>query len=281
MPSNQLELPPLFFPTIADAQTVFKELADSFQRTETKVLHIQDELGETPIPSINQLRYAGYHLSQLISKSDLSAVPVSVDHSHLISAYRHCLRAYYDAFDFSVTLVSKTFSDIEQQYHDLLISIETYFPKYPDWRVQIAKVLKLKDSLEEQGFYENVRDKSKREQYYAILEERIKEILEIYQYLPLVADKLAQLQEQSEKEKSALLNQIAEQNREREIAESRYREGIKRQNVSLWVAIGSLITAVAAILIAAAVVVFDDDLKTLGRELRKSHQAPQLESQKK
>lgn len=177
-----------------EVEPIFRELADNFQRSETKTAEVQDVFNEPPIPCLNQLRYAGYHLCQAISKSSLYGdTNALLDQSHLLSSYKHCLRAYYDALDFSSVVVDAAFKDIQKKYFDLLIPIQDHFPEYNNWILEIQSISKLRGLVEENSLYECARDKTKREQYYTLLDRKIKIVLSIYEHIPLMTEKLSVL----------------------------------------------------------------------------------------
>jgi hypothetical protein len=200
MSENFFKPPLLEIQTSEELEKILKELSANIQKTEIKVSEIQDAFNQLPVPCINQLRYAGYHLCQVISSSKLYEKPIKIDQNHLLSAYKHSLRAYYDALDFSSVLVSDAFSKIEKGFNDLLIPVQDHFPDYNVWRVEINSLSRLRALSEENALYENARDKTKRELYYKKLDNKIAIVIEIYQHLPLMAEKLSILAKQLKKD---------------------------------------------------------------------------------
>lgn len=70
-----------------------------------KLIRVIGNLFTTPLSqAINQLRYAGHH----ILKSSVSDDEI-VKKQNIVEAYKHCKRAYYDAFDFYVYKLSEDY----------------------------------------------------------------------------------------------------------------------------------------------------------------------------
>jgi hypothetical protein len=207
---DSLFKPPAIELSPAQVEETFKELASSIETTEVKVKEVEDAFNTSPVSSINQLRYAGYHLCQVIAKSKLYTTPATIEYSHILSAYKHSLRAYYDALDHASVIVTSAFRQMEQTYNDLLVPLSTHFPDYYTWRLEIDSLAGLRSLGEENALYENAADKGKREDYYARLDAKIKTVLVIYRHIPLMADRLAvivaqQAVERAKEEKQELL----------------------------------------------------------------------------
>ena len=265
--NNPFELPPIQVGSVQEAEVILRELADNFRKTEDKVTEIQDALNATAVPSLNQLRYAGYHLSQVITRSNLSSTPLMLDQGHLVSSYRHCLRAYYDVFDFAVIIIVEAFRNVVADYGAALIPIEQHFPKYPLWTVEIRQLSKLKKLAEENELYERARDRSKREQYYEILDKKIVVAFEVFEHIPLMAEKLSFLIRTGEKERETHLLQLAEERRRTQLAEQNAVQADNRTAQAVrWTKISVAITTLAVV-VAVLVVIFDKPLKELGDKM--------------
>lgn len=255
MENNPFDPAPILFDSSKEVEDVLSELANNFKRTEQKVCEVQDSLNITPVASLNQLRYAGYHICQIIGsdKTSLYGNPITLDHSHLLSAYKHCLRAYYDALDHACVIIGDAFRAVEEKYNDLLVHIEEHFPDYHKWRVEINAISKLRSLAEENSLYERAKNKNKREEYYALLDEKIKSVLHIYEHIPLMADKLSLLVQQSEQERRKYENDLKQS-----------QSDTLRAKRNFQVAVVSLVIMVLTLIVAVAVPMFDDEIKQLG-----------------
>jgi DNA repair exonuclease SbcCD ATPase subunit len=85
--------------------TKYKEsvtyLFECFRAAEDEIKKFEKQYGDVPIPSINQLRYAGYHIAEA-AQNNSSEVSVN---TNIEKAVNHCKRAKYDAHEASSTLV--------------------------------------------------------------------------------------------------------------------------------------------------------------------------------
>lgn len=178
--------------TLAEYQQTMQELHEAFDKAETKINLVQNALNEVPVPSINQLRYAGFHISKTLSTVRiLENGSIEINVNELLSAYKHCLRAYYDALDFSAIIIRGGFDNLEASYNELLIPIVECFPEYPTWRTEINNLGRISSLSEENELIEIARTKSKREEYYGKLDAKIDMVIKIYDHLPLMADRLS------------------------------------------------------------------------------------------
>lgn len=178
--------------TLAEYQQTMQELHEAFDKAETKTNLVQNTLNQVPLPSINQLRYAGFHISKtLATVRILDNGYVEINVNELLSAYKHCLRAYYDALDYSAIIIRGAFDDIETEYNKLLIPLEDCFTEYHVWRTEINNLGRISSLSEENELIEIARTRSKREEYYAKLDAKIDMVIKIYDHLPLMADRLS------------------------------------------------------------------------------------------
>jgi hypothetical protein len=191
MPDSLFKPQPLELDSPEKVEALFKELASNIEATEIKVKEVEDAFNTSAVSSINQLRYAGYHLCQVIAKSQLYTTPAIIEYSHILSAYKHSLRAYYDALDHASVVVTSAFKQMEKTYNDLLVPLSEHFSDYHQWRREIDGLAKLRSLGEENALYETAVTKEKRDAYYVRLDAKIKAVLIIYEHLPLMADQLA------------------------------------------------------------------------------------------
>ncbi len=102
------------------------------------------------IPAVNELRYAGKHLSDYI-------VSKSIDDLH--KAYPHCIRAKHDAYDCLIQYYLSDFILFCKQYE--LIVIGDVVPEYRDYKQQVKEILGRNGrNAEAQGGYEEKKSDS-------------------------------------------------------------------------------------------------------------------------
>lgn len=98
-----------------DIKSMFDELHAAFQNAETWAKRVENIIDDVPIAAINQMRYAGYHISKVLSKSNFFPKDnpnqsfVNID--DLRSAYKHLLRAYFDSLDQLTQQITAQLSD--------------------------------------------------------------------------------------------------------------------------------------------------------------------------
>ena len=108
------------------------------------------------IPSINQLRYAGYHvLAALVSE-----VPATKE-EECRKAKSHCLRAIYDAYDNEINFTLSKINQFREDYKS--IQILPTFPEYSQILVEARRAQSLlikarKSNDARRGYYSDARD---------------------------------------------------------------------------------------------------------------------------
>jgi len=98
-----------------------------FDRAEVLVKEIERLDGNLSIPSINQLRYVGYHLARALCRDDSGSTDAEIE-----KARNHCQRAIYDAHEIGIIYqleTVKAFSKAHSEHSSLVIEV---VPTYPD-----------------------------------------------------------------------------------------------------------------------------------------------------
>lgn len=120
------DMEPLVF---AENREAFKQVGVSFAEAERRIKLIE-WLDGTDIPSINELRYVGYHILKACQKDD--AVQ---QREELKRADRHCKRASFDALELGLISSFETVkafqerhatypvSDVLSDYHDMMTDV--------------------------------------------------------------------------------------------------------------------------------------------------------------
>lgn len=74
-----------------------KEVVDLFDDAEDRVKEVEQLAQELSVPSLNELRYVGYHLARAFCEEDSKGVLIQVN-----KAKSHCKRAIYDAHEIGI-----------------------------------------------------------------------------------------------------------------------------------------------------------------------------------
>lgn len=96
------------------------DLAALFHEAEREIKRLEHLVDKLPIPSINELRYAGHHLSrawQARQREDASAC-----HDELDRATKHCKRAIYDAHEIGIQHHLLRIKQFQEDYRKTVIS---------------------------------------------------------------------------------------------------------------------------------------------------------------
>ena len=121
------------------------------------------------IPSINELRYVGYHVFKACGKSD---DPIK-QREELRRAESHCKRASFDAMELGIITQLENVLEFKNNYSDYPVS--DVMPDYIDLMTEVANTQKylaaMKKGVEE------------REQFYLECEPRLDRLIEINEKL--------------------------------------------------------------------------------------------------
>ncbi|MBX8531686.1 hypothetical protein K5D32_18590 [Pseudomonas cichorii] len=112
-----------------DVRARAKALVRLFQLAEEKIKLVENLNQELSIPAINELRYAGYHMTQFLASTGEEA------DKQLGKAENHCKRAIYDAVEAGVTSQLEMIKVFQSDFRNVIIS-ET-ITRYPQIRKQI------------------------------------------------------------------------------------------------------------------------------------------------
>ena len=107
-----------------------EELARLFKIAEDKIKLVENLNLELSIPAINELRYAGYHITRFIAAETTEAA-----NEEFGKAEKHCKRAIYDAAEAGVTFQLEMIKAFQTDFRN--VRIATVIPNYPEMRKQI------------------------------------------------------------------------------------------------------------------------------------------------
>jgi hypothetical protein len=134
--------------THAEVEILFKDFAHDFDKAEKSILKVKDYLNDYPTPATNQLRYAGFHISNALSSLRIDSTGVLIDAHQVFSARKHCLRAKYDAFDTAVIAVREVFDEIKGKYAQAMLSIYQEFQEVRRIEGEINDIVTLREISE-------------------------------------------------------------------------------------------------------------------------------------
>ena len=131
-----------------DQHALALELVRLFQQAEEKIKLVEKLSQELSIPAINELRYAGYHMTQYLSGN-------ADAETELTKAQNHCKRAIYDAVEAGVTRQLELIKQFQDDFR--LISLSEAIPGYKDIQKQIKGardlILTPRDSKQDRAEY--------------------------------------------------------------------------------------------------------------------------------
>ncbi|MDR2555188.1 MAG: hypothetical protein LBC64_07135 [Fibromonadaceae bacterium] len=120
-----------------DEKDKFKKFADLFTEAEFLEKELEIESASYFQPSINELRYAGKHISLYLVNQENSAYEKAISHT---------LRAIYDARDMLILLYLEKINNFEKLYKS--ISITNCIANWAQLRAKVNKIKKLSSNPE-------------------------------------------------------------------------------------------------------------------------------------
>ncbi len=130
-----------------------------FKKAEKAVKEVEYIHAELTMPAVNELRYAGYHVSNYLENTE------RVD--ELNRAVGHCKRAIYDAYEASILYNIKEFRAFKEDYGTVVIS--EVLADYSHLHYRVTNILEFLRSI----------DKETKDQHYAACNQYHKEIKDI------------------------------------------------------------------------------------------------------
>ena len=110
-----------------------EEISQLFEFAERQIKATEALSSEIGIPAINQLRYAGHHLTRAYATTD-----AQMRTAQLQSARNHCYRAIHDAVELRGAYLVRQFEDFCERYRG--VPITDSVPDFDHIREQVQKV---------------------------------------------------------------------------------------------------------------------------------------------
>jgi hypothetical protein len=106
-------------------QQSLKEIASTYSHAENVTSQAERTCEKLPIPSINQLRYAGKHLCQALQLDNYDDAIEQLNRSKT-----HCQRAIFDAYDTSIAYIGEDLEIFHNKYKEYPSSLFMIVPDY-------------------------------------------------------------------------------------------------------------------------------------------------------
>jgi hypothetical protein len=176
-------------------------VVDLFDLAERRVKEIERLDGNLSIPSINQLRYVGYHLARALCRDSDADISIEIHKSD-----NHCRRAIYDAHEIGIIFLLESIKKFAERHRDHASAVMAVIPSYADDLAAADEAAEFIDDIQK-----NHRDD--REAYYEQSEPHYKTLRKIGARLnkadPLVSQRTEEKRRQSIRETRRFLAVIA------------------------------------------------------------------------
>ena len=191
-----------------EIKSMFDELHSAFQNAETWAKRVENIIDDVPIAAINQMRYAGYHISKVLSKSNFfpkdSPNQSLVNIDDLRSAYKHLLRAYFDSLDQLTQQIAAQLSDYESKFQDLNIVVTDHFPEFFNWLDSVHEIGQFDISTDTESVNQFAISKNDRDAHYQKIVDKIEELETIQKSFRAIANCLIVQAQRITKEENTL-----------------------------------------------------------------------------
>lgn len=179
-------------------EQALKDIETLFKQAENKIKNLEEISSQgVLIPSINQLRYAGYHIVRAVNNKETSTEELS-------SVIRHIKRAIYDADEAIVIFYLESIKEFKENY--LTNSFTTsVLPNY-------IEILANTEQANQEIQLNKENNYNSREEYYKGCEPHIqklaKYVLQLNQAIPVIAVKTQEREEQKKQEDRKFITNI-------------------------------------------------------------------------
>ncbi len=229
------------------AFSAFKEAEDYIKKSEISV-------GELDIPSVNELRYFGYHLVKALSNPELSRTD-QLEEIH--GAKKHAQRASYDAIELGLISNLEVIADFHMEY-----GAKPYLTEiHSDYFGLMTRVDEIKVIVGQESRHD-------RAEYYRVCEGYLNELKSIKNKLELSKSSLASREEEIVNN----ANRLERAEERAENAEARAENAERRSELAQRITLGSFLITVASLLIAGYVAFFKEPSSSDTPTLQKGKQ---------
>ncbi len=165
-----------------------REVFECFKSTEHKIKQFEKEHGELSIPSINELRYVGYHFAEASLSESEMAIKANIQ-----KALNHCKRAKFDTYEASTTLILERIKYFNNKYSHIKETQDVI----TDYVGDLTNIQRISDELQE---IVSAQYKT-REQYYDAIGKNHDELKVLSQKFELAKPQIELLVDDNNKKK--------------------------------------------------------------------------------
>lgn len=167
-----------------DQKDAIKGIVALFDKAENKVKEVEQFAQELSIPSINELRYVGYHLARAMCENDERELSCQIE-----KAIGHCKRAIYDAHEIGIIYMLERVRIFKDAYSSHASAVLEVIPAYTGELSSSNKASKFIAEIKEQH-------RNNRDDYYELCVphyETLRDIVErLSQAEPLINTKITE-----------------------------------------------------------------------------------------
>lgn len=178
-----------------------KEIIELFDKAEARIKEVEQLSQDLSIPSINELRYAGYHLARSYIEDDPQELDIQID-----KARRHCKRAIYDAHEMGIIDLLKVIKLFKEAYTPFSSSVLEVIPRYTEELATANKAKRFISEIKE-------KHRNKRDDYYKECEPHYKALRDIVDNFsvaePLINQKIIEKKENDQKQTRRFITTVA------------------------------------------------------------------------
>lgn len=174
-----------------EQKNAIKGIIELFDKAEDKVKEVEQLAQELSVPSINELRYVGYHLARSLCEEDHQEFDAQIS-----KAKGHCKRAIYDAHEIGIIFMLEQIKLFNEEYSKYSGSVIEVLPSY---------TLELTTASKASQFIAAVKEKHRdnRDAYYEACQPHYVSLRETLEKLtiatPLINQKITEKKENDRK----------------------------------------------------------------------------------
>ncbi|MCK5717151.1 MAG: hypothetical protein KAH77_06635 [Thiomargarita sp.] len=177
-------------------QQLLDKIVLLFEKAEISIKKAEQLSSNLSIPSINELRYAGYHIIKAISVTQ----SVAISEKEMAMAEKHCKRAIYDATEIGIIYLLESI-EIFQKDYSTSTNIIPVLSDYVDLCKQVENA---------KNFIANIKNNNhnNRDQYYEECAPYYEELNKIKQTLTCARPEINKLNDSERKKTRIVILQI-------------------------------------------------------------------------
>lgn len=174
-----------------EQKNAVKEIVTLFDSAEDKVKEVEQLAQELSVPSINELRYVGYHLARAFCEEDPQELNIQIT-----KAKGHCKRAIYDAHEIGIIFMLEQIKLFKEEYSQFSSSVIEVLPSYTQELATASKASRFIAEVKE-------KHRNNRDTYYKKCEPHYLSLRDIFDKLtiaePLINQNISEKSENDRK----------------------------------------------------------------------------------